>query len=79
MSQMELFDAAAVYDPAYENPMVVMLGKGPQLTRCKTCAHFLRVPYQGKEYLKCGLRGVTHGAGTDHRANWLACAWYKSE
>lgn len=76
MSQVELFSAGEFYDPAYENPMVVMVGKGPAGAKCKTCAN-LTYHEREKRWYKCTLRGFSHGPGTDHRIGYHACSQYK--
>jgi hypothetical protein len=58
------------------NPMVRQLGPGPLGARCKGCAHLHKLIY-AKVYYKCDRRPMTHGAQTDHRANWRACAGYE--
>ena len=74
----ELFSDEEVYDPAYNNPMVVQFGKGPEEEKCKTCTHLYYRDW-GKRYYKCELRGDTHGPGTDHRVNYHACRMYERE
>lgn len=59
------------------NPMLAALGAGPDGAQCGSCVHLLRLPYHGKTYIKCRLRGITHGTGTDHRVRWPACAKYE--
>ena len=56
------------------NPCVRLYGPGPENTACKQCRLFLRKEGYSKTYFKCELRGNTNGPGTDHRANWPACA-----
>lgn len=55
------------------NPLIAILGAGPAGMRCKDCAHL----YHNGRFLKCDLRHVTHGPGTDHRANWPACSKFE--
>jgi len=55
------------------NPCVRALGPGPEGATCKNCAKLIRVLYRDKVYVKCQMRAVTHGPGTDHRVNWPAC------
>ena len=55
------------------NPCVKLYGPGPENTLCKQCK-LLFAHKMSKKYFKCELRGFTHGPGTDHRANWPACA-----
>lgn len=40
---------------------------------CKTCQHLIRVNPGQRYFLKCDLSPITHGAGTDWRANRVAC------
>jgi hypothetical protein len=58
------------------NPLVRTLGLGPEGATCKGCCHLLRLDYHDGRYIKCELRGVTHGTATDHRVKWPACARY---
>ena len=60
------------------NPMVRLHGLGPEGVTCKHCA-YIRANQQASTYYKCTLRGVTHGAGTDHRLKWKACAKFRPE
>lgn len=78
MSQVELFDDKQVVDRDYDNPMVVLYGKGPA-EKCKSCNNLIRIQPGQNKYYKCELRGITHGPGTDHRVNYRACAMYKKE
>lgn len=59
------------------NPCVDVYGPGPEEARCKTCALLLGVGGIPGSIRKCALRINTHGAKTDHRAGWLACAKYQ--
>ncbi len=59
------------------NPCIDAYGKGPEGTCCRTCVHLLRLEYHNKVYIKCELRKITHGAGSDHRAKWDACKRYQ--
>lgn len=60
------------------NPMVLKYGELEGLT-CKTCTHLKRRCHGAGVFIKCELRGITHGAGTDHLANWEACRQYKEK
>jgi len=60
------------------NPLVRAYGPGPEGAKCKTCRHLFR-KRMSKVYIKCELRANTCGPGTDHRANWPACAKYSPE
>ena len=55
------------------NPCVRLYGPDAMGRKCKQC-RLLRRKKMGKVYFKCALRGDTNGPGTDHRANWNACA-----
>lgn len=61
--------------PKKSNPMLKW-GKGPEGKRCKECIHFL-VKQLSNRYFKCSQRKITNGPGTDHRANWPACAKFQ--
>lgn len=61
----------------FVNPLRVLLGPGPDGTKCKHCVHFYRKGGYSKVYYKCELRGDTNGPGTDHKANWPTCVRYK--
>lgn len=65
--------------PTYDNPCMNLYGKGPQGKLCKDCDHLIRDYYHNKTYFKCELRKLTRGAGSDHRANWYACAKFEPE
>lgn len=56
------------------NPLVTRYGPGPDGALCRECSHFLRLHYHDRNYSKCDLRKLTHGAGSDHRSRWPACA-----
>ena len=70
-----LEDAPPVTPPS-PNPMVARYGVGPDGATCGDCVHLLREGGYERTYIKCRLRGMTHGHGTDHRAKWPACPWY---
>ncbi|SGO61658.1 Uncharacterised protein [Mycobacterium tuberculosis] len=72
--QLELFTDTK-FEPLEPNEMRRVFGPGPEGKRCKTCVHLLR-KQSGGTYLKCSLRTITNGAGTDHRAGWKSCAKY---
>ena len=55
-----------------QNPMIRKFGKTIG-GKCKDCSYLVRVQHNTKHYLKCKIRGITKGAGTDHRAKWNAC------
>lgn len=61
---------------AMKNPVIAVYGPDKFGRSCKFCAHLYRKRY-GRVYLKCDLRKDTNGAGSDHRANWPACARYE--
>jgi hypothetical protein len=68
-----------VTPPKPDNPCITLYGNGPEDARCKDCCHLLRLRYHDKTYIKCEMRKITHGAGSDHRAGWLACGKFESE
>lgn len=95
MEQLELFaDApeAGVSNTetklrrANPNPCVQVYGRGKEGVQCKTCVLLSKRTYAGypglsaaRRYYKCELRGDTHGAATDHRVGWDACAKYQEK
>lgn len=74
--QLELFNPEEYHDSAFENPMVVKYGKGPEGEKCKNCEHLYFRQYNRRFY-KCRLRGDTHGPGTDHQVGHHACSFFK--
>lgn len=64
--------------PVSANPMVHKFGAGPEGRKCKECAHFFRHRYD-KVYRKCKIRGITHGPGTDHNANYDVCKKFEEK
>lgn len=60
-----------------ENPMLVY-GRTEGET-CRNCSHLRQDWHNGKTYLKCDLRKLTRGAGSDHRAHWPACRKFESK
>lgn len=74
-SEGELWPAY-VPPPRYAdpNPMVRKLGYGPEGATCRDCDWLLRLQHHDRTYRKCEVRGVTHGAGTDHKVSFRACA-----
>ena len=62
-----------------DNPMVRAHDRGPEGKKCKDCAFLIRYKYRSKTYLKCEKRGITHGAGTDHKAKFEACKKFEQE
>jgi hypothetical protein len=69
-------EPAAPPVPRERNPMRARVGPGPDGVTCKKCVHLARYHYHDYHYIKCELRGVTNGAGTDHRVSHPACALY---
>jgi len=59
------------------NPMLALHGPGPADRRCHSCTHCLSLEYHGYVYHKCELRGINHGADTDHRLGWPTCGRYE--
>ena len=74
--QKAWFDAQTK-EAKWVNPCVRSHGIGPEGSKCKGCALFIRKGYCSKKYFKCALRGNTNGPGTDHRANWPACGKFQ--
>lgn len=74
IQQTELFEVGPRVKPtaARRYPTPDLPGSGPAGETCGSCRH--KVKPGG--YLKCGLmRNIwTHGAATDIRARWPACA-----
>lgn len=60
------------------NPLIRAYGPGPECKICKNCKH-LWVKKMSGRYLKCDLRPLTAGPGSDHRAKWAACGKYEEE
>lgn len=54
-------------------------GSGPEGQTCKTCANYCVLPYHNKAYRKCLViqHRWTHGPGTDIKASWPACSFWK--
>lgn len=46
---------------------------------CSGCEFFIRHKPSKTSYFKCTLTEMTHGAGTDWRANWPACGKFKTK
>ncbi len=61
------------------NPMVPHYGPGPEGVTCKHCANIVRVQGGSTMFIKCRMRGITAGSGTDHRLKWKACRFYLEE
>jgi hypothetical protein len=61
------------------NPMVVKHGAGPEGATCRHCQHICRFRPGVNTYIKCRMRGITAGPGTDHRLKWKACRFYQKE
>ena len=56
------------------NPLVIEYGAGPAGMTCKWCVHRRGITYD-KTYWKCEEHPhLTHGAKTDNKAHWPACA-----
>lgn len=60
-----------------QNPLRRILGPGPEGATCRGCVHLYHHGGHASSYLKCDLRRLTHGSGSDHRAGWLACSRYE--
>jgi hypothetical protein len=72
-----LRDAPKLDNLKSNNPMLKW-GPGPAGRKCKECIHIVAHHPRAKRYLKCRKRGITSGAGTDHRANWHCCAYFEA-
>ena len=60
------------------NPMVIRHGRGPEGRRCRDCRRILPTSHRtARRYWKCERRGITRGAGTDHRLKWNACRLFE--
>lgn len=59
-----------------KNPMTRLYGitDGEE---CKGCIHFDRYILNRPRFHKCEVRGITAGAGTDHRVHWPACGLFE--
>lgn len=64
---------AAALSGGVNGRMRGLYGEGPGEATCGGCANLYRLHHNDQVYLKCHLRGSTHGAGTDMRAKWPAC------
>lgn len=62
--------------PKNENPCFHAYGPGPEGEQCKNCIHLIGICYSKTVY-KCDLRKLTHGAATDHKVRWPACAKFE--
>lgn len=63
--------------PENLNPCVRLYGLGPVEFRCKHCRLLFKHQPAIKSFFKCELRNLTHGPGSDHRANWPACGRFE--
>ena len=79
MSQPELFNLTPEQKKlvAEKNPMARVQGYFDGETKCKKCRFMSYRQPGNKKYFKCKKRGISRGAGTDHRVNWLACKLYE--
>jgi len=69
-------DFSVNFDP---NPMVRLHGRGPEGKACRSCRHMVtHTPTGNRTYWKCYRRGITNGAGTDHRLKWNACRLWEN-
>ena len=59
------------------NPMVRAFG-AIRDKKCIGCKHLIKHKLS-KTYYKCGLRTVTNGPSTDHKAHWIACSKYEGK
>src|SRR5258708_2915674 len=63
----------------HDNPCLALYGDGPANTQCRACGHLIRDRHHDQTYLKCELRKLTRGAGSDHRASYPACAKFEQK
>lgn len=77
---LELFEIPEHVKAQQANPNP-MVRKGGALEgyKCAKCKALHKETYHVKVYYKCLERGVTRGAGTDHRKGWDACKLYAEE
>ena len=67
----------ASVDHGLSNPCIARFGPGPDGAFCGGCSH-RRGVRMAKTYWKCELRSdLTHGAKTDQKAHWAACARFE--
>lgn len=61
------------------NPCIVLYGWGTVGQKCRGCIHLRYRPERSPQvrHWKCDLRALTHGAKTDHKVTWPACARYE--
>ncbi len=55
--------------PPSPNPCVNLYGPGPADKQCKDCSHLIKIGGHARDYIKCDLRKITNGAGSDHRVS----------
>ena len=59
------------------NPCVLLFGPGPDGKQCRDCAQLAGIAYS-KTVFKCRMRpNLTHGAKTDQRKTYPACAKFE--
>lgn len=76
--QQELKDWHGNPVPISPNPMVRLYG-AMEGKKCKDCKHLFKELYRSASYLKCDLRKLTRGPGSDHRAKWQACKRFEED
>lgn len=72
-----LFDPGDVVEPPSPNPCIALYGHGPIGEVCGSCDRLICHGWT-RNYYKCPLRKVTHGAATDHRVSWPACGMWRA-
>lgn len=77
--QTQLKDWSGNEMPVSPNPCVRLYGVDPQGRKCKDCKHLIRDYYHRVTYIKCELRKLTRGPGSDHRVRWDACKKFEEE
>jgi hypothetical protein len=73
--QYELFKVPKIGGNLKRTNPMLKWGAGPLDKTCKDCAE-LTYNETAKRYYKCKRRGITSGAGTDHRVGWPACTYF---
>ena len=75
----DLFGIEIQETPKNVNPCIQAFGIDPNSRKCKDCFYLYRFKPGANYYLKCELRTLTHGPGSDHRANWDACGKFREK
>lgn len=76
MEQGKLFEVESIGDNLKPRNPMLKWGAGPIGKKCKECEHIISHRPGANKYFKCLKRGITNGAGTDHRINWQCCIYF---